>query len=66
MVYYKCGWDKIYISGDIGLTKASGNLFKKIIDEFSPVSAEKILHIGDKLLIYVSSGQIRRAEQIFI
>ena len=41
------GWDKIYISGDIGLTKASGNLFKKIIDEFSPVSAEKILHIGD-------------------
>ncbi len=41
------GWEKIYISGDIGLTKASGNLFKKIIEEFAPIPAEKILHIGD-------------------
>ena len=40
-------WDKLYVSGDIGLTKASGNLFKKIIKECSPISAEKILHIGD-------------------
>lgn len=41
------GWNKIYISGEIGLTKATGNLFKKIMEEFSVISPEKILHIGD-------------------
>lgn len=35
-------------------------------DEVIYPSHGEILHIGDKLLIYVSSGQIRRAEQIFI
>ena len=41
------GWDKLYVSGDLGKSKYSGNLYKKIIDDCDAVKANYILHIGD-------------------
>ena len=41
-------YEKLYLSGDVGLTKHSGNLFKKILEENNINSAE-MLHIGDAL-----------------
>ena len=47
----KCGvndsmYDELYISGEIGLTKRTGNLFKFIARELA-IPRDKILHIGD-------------------
>ncbi len=41
------GWDKLYISGDLGKTKASGKMFRLIMNDFPDVAPKKILHIGD-------------------
>lgn len=38
--------DTIYVSGDIGLTKASGNLFKKVI-ELEDIQPHQLVHCGD-------------------
>lgn len=42
------GWEKLYISNEYGLSKATGNLFSRVIEE-EHVSANQILHIGDAL-----------------
>ena len=41
------GWDKLYISGDCNQTKCAGSLYHKMIEDFAPVTPDKILHIGD-------------------
>lgn len=41
-------WDKFYLSGDIGLAKYTGNLYKVILEDFA-VTPDKILHIGDSI-----------------
>jgi HAD superfamily hydrolase (TIGR01549 family) len=38
--------DSIYVSGDMGLTKASGNLFKKVI-ELEGIKPSQLVHCGD-------------------
>lgn len=40
------GFDKIYVSGDLGKTKYRGSLYQTIIDEYR-ISPDKILHFGD-------------------
>lgn len=39
-------YEKLYLSGDVGLTKHSGNLFKKILEE-NNINPAEMLHIGD-------------------
>lgn len=39
-------YEKLYLSGDVGLTKHSGNLFKKILEE-NNINQAEMLHIGD-------------------
>ena len=39
-------YEKLYLSGDVGLTKYSGNLFKKILEE-NNINPAEMLHIGD-------------------
>ena len=41
------GWERLYVSGDIGLTKGTGNLFKRVLQDFSLDTPKKVLHIGD-------------------
>ena len=41
------GFDRLYVSGNIGKTKGSGNLYRRILADFPEVSARDILHIGD-------------------
>lgn len=38
--------DNLYVSGEYGLTKGSGNLFSKVIEDFS-INAEDLIHLGD-------------------
>lgn len=40
------GWDRLYVSGEIKKTKATGTLFEHIIRDLD-IPASKILHIGD-------------------
>lgn len=40
------GWDRLYISGEIKKTKATGTLFEHVIRDLN-ITASKILHIGD-------------------
>ena len=40
------GWEKLYVSGDLGKTKGRKTLFNHILQECS-ISPKKILHIGD-------------------
>lgn len=42
------GYDKIYISSEIGLKKKTGDLFKYVIND-NKVSNSEILHIGDNI-----------------
>jgi len=41
------GWDKVYVSGDLGKTKGRRSLFQHILNEYTYVSSKYILHIGD-------------------
>jgi HAD superfamily hydrolase (TIGR01549 family) len=43
--YFESG-DGLYVSGDVGKTKSSGNLFRHILAE-EKVSPAEVLHIGD-------------------
>ena len=43
--------DKIYVSGDYGLTKGSGKLFEKVLDDYS-ISAQQLVHFGDNIISY--------------
>lgn len=52
------GWDALYLSSELGLTKRSGTLFSCIIED-TGVPAASILHIGDN-----SSGDIRVPEAL--
>lgn len=40
--------DSIYVSGEIGLSKANGNLFRHVL-EIEQVGATELLHIGDNI-----------------
>lgn len=42
------GWDKIYVSSDIGLDKYSGKLFDYVLNDLS-ITPQTMLHIGDNL-----------------
>ncbi|MBO6206141.1 MAG: HAD-IA family hydrolase [Lachnospiraceae bacterium] len=42
------GYCALYVSSDIGLTKASGNLFKHVLSELN-INAGEIVHIGDSI-----------------
>ncbi|MCM1324615.1 MAG: hypothetical protein NC218_10875 [Acetobacter sp.] len=42
------GWDKLYVSGDIGKKKRTGSLFYHLLEEFH-TSPKAVLHIGDNL-----------------
>lgn len=47
----KCGYisySKLYVSSDVGLQKATGNLFKFVLNDLC-ISPKKIVHIGDSL-----------------
>lgn len=48
--------DKFYISGEIGKSKATGQLYEYIIDDLS-ICAEDILHIGDNILYDVVNAK---------
>lgn len=41
-------WDKLYVSGELGLTKGHGSLWKKIFEDFS-IQPKQMLHIGDNV-----------------
>ena len=41
------GFQKIYVSGDIGKTKSKGSLYKHILSDNDIQDPSKILHIGD-------------------
>ena len=41
------GFQKIYVSGDIGKTKSKGSLYKHILSDNDIKDPSKILHIGD-------------------
>ena len=41
------GWDKIYVSGDIGKTKGSGNMYRQILADYKNFTPHEIIHIGD-------------------
>ena len=47
-----CGYNldgvNVYVSSEYGLTKRSGNLFKKVL-ELEGVKVNEVLHIGDNL-----------------
>jgi HAD superfamily hydrolase (TIGR01549 family) len=38
--------EKVYVSSEIGLTKATGNLFKHVVNDFN-ISFSEVLHYGD-------------------
>ena len=40
------GFEKIYVSSEIGLCKGSGNIFKYILNELK-IQPQKLLHLGD-------------------
>lgn len=40
------GWDKLYVSGDCGISKSKGSMYQRILAETGSES-RKILHIGD-------------------
>ena len=40
-------FDKIYVSGDVGKGKYTGNLYKHIINDLNVTNSKDILHIGD-------------------
>ena len=40
-------WCKFYVSGELNKSKASGSVFKQIINDFSMIPPHKMLHIGD-------------------
>lgn len=42
------GYDKIYLSSEIGLKKKTGDLFKYVIND-NRVNNNEILHIGDNI-----------------
>lgn len=42
-------YKKLYISSEIGQTKAQGDLFKYVLDDMN-IRCEKIIHIGDNLI----------------
>lgn len=48
-----CGYNlngvNVYVSSEYGLTKRSGNLFKKVLEDLEIVSSSEVLHIGDNL-----------------
>lgn len=47
----KCGYSgykKLYVSSEIGDTKASGILFEKVMDDMQ-IRGEELLHIGDNI-----------------
>ena len=54
------GFDKLYLSSDIKLTKWTGNLYKYILNDLN-VETSKILHIGDNI-----DSDIEKAQQIGI
>ncbi len=41
-------YDKLYLSNEYKLTKSSGNLFKKLLEE-EKISTDKLVHIGDTI-----------------
>jgi len=41
--------ERIYVSGEYGLTKGSGGLFNKVLRDFS-ISAPQLVHFGDNLI----------------
>ena len=48
-----CGYNldgvNVYVSSEYALTKRSGNLFKKVLEDLEFVKADEVLHIGDNL-----------------
>ena len=59
-ILYNCGvtgFDKIYISCDIGLTKRSGKLYKFVLDDLCIVSKE-LVHIGNDFMADYISAKI--------
>lgn len=54
------GFDKLYLSSDIKLTKWTGNLYKYILNDLN-VESSKILHIGDNI-----DSDIEKAQRIGI
>ena len=48
----KCGYagyERLYVSSDVGMTKRSGRLFRRIAEDLD-VAREDILHLGDHIL----------------
>ena len=40
------GWDKLYVSGDLGKKKGTGSLYYQILEDLG-VAPKQVLHIGD-------------------
>ena len=58
----KCGvepkcYEKIYVSGDIGVTKYNGELFAYIVSELN-IDAKYILHVGDNEISDVKNAEL--------
>lgn len=41
------GFDGLYVSGNIGKTKSTGNLYRQVLADFPGVQPQDMLHIGD-------------------
>ena len=41
------GWDKLYVSGDLGKSKGHGSIWQLLVDDFEIKNIKEILHIGD-------------------
>lgn len=56
--------DAVYVSGDIGLTKHSGNLFNKVL-EVERIKPEQLLHCGDNYHSDIKSAQNKEIKAIY-
>lgn len=57
-------FSKLYVSGEIGKCKATGNLYKFIIQDLN-ISPDKILHIGDNKISDIEKAKENSIEAFY-
>ena len=57
-------FSKLYVSGEIGKCKASGNLYKYILEDLN-ITPDKILHIGDNKISDIEKARENSIETFY-
>lgn len=57
-------YERLYLSSDVGLLKASGSLYSYIINDLS-IDADKLIHIGDNWVVDIEKAKEKGIESIF-